>query len=361
MVYNENGDLMINNTLLETVKIVLTTFIFVVLITPYIKNIANHIGAVDIPDERKVHKNATARLGGLGIFFGFLFGYMLFGESSSLMNSILISSFVIVITGVIDDIKPLKPSTKLIGQLTAALIIVFYGRLLINDITMFGTKFMFGDLSIPLTIFFILGCINSINLIDGLDGLSSGISAIYFLTVGLIIIIQGLFELNYVLTFVMLGSTLGFLVYNFNPASIFMGDSGSMFLGLIISVIALLGFKNVTLTSFFVPLLLLAIPILDTSFAILRRSIKGEKISKPDKSHIHHQFLNNKFSVKETVLIIYAINLLFAIASIFMVLHEKKASYIIYIILFIIVMLFVLKTNVVVDKEKFKFFKKKSF
>lgn len=352
---------MITNTLLNTVKIVLTTFFFVLLITPYIKNIANHIGAVDIPNERKVHMNATARLGGLGIFFGFLFGYMLFGESSSIMNSILISSFIIVITGVMDDIKPLKPSTKFLGQLVAALIIVFYGGLLIDDITLFGGKFLFGYLSIPLTIFFILGCINCINLIDGLDGLSSGISSIYFLTVGLIIIIQGTSGLDYVLSFVMLGSTLGFLVHNFNPASIFMGDSGSMFLGLIIAVIALLGFKNVTLTSFFIPLLLLAIPILDTSFAILRRTIKGEKISKPDKSHIHHQFLNNKFSVKETVLIIYVINLMFAAASIFMVLHQQKAGLVIYIILFIIVTLFVLKTNVIVDKEKFKFFKKKSF
>jgi UDP-GlcNAc:undecaprenyl-phosphate/decaprenyl-phosphate GlcNAc-1-phosphate transferase len=360
-VYNDNGDFMINNTLLETVKIVLTTFIFVMLITPYIKNIANHIGAVDVPDERKVHKSVTARLGGLGIFFGFLFGYMLFGESSSTMNSILISSFIVVITGVVDDIKPLKPSTKFLGQLISALIIVFYGGLLIDDVTVLGSTIVFGYLAIPLTIFFILGCINCINLIDGLDGLSSGIASIYFLTIGLIIIVQGFFGLEYVLSFVMLGSTLGFLVHNFNPASIFIGDSGSMFLGLIISVIALLGFKNVTLTSFFIPLLLLAIPILDTSFAILRRVIKGEKISKPDKFHIHHQFLNNKFSVKETVLIIYAINLLFAAASIFISLNEKKAGYVIYIILFLIVTLFILKTNVIIEKEKFKIFKKKSF
>ena len=152
----------------------------------------------------------------------------------------------------------------------------------------------------------------------------------------------------------MFGATLGFLVHNFYPASIFMGDSGSMFLGFIISVVALLGFKNVTMTSLIIPLLVLAIPILDTLFAIVRRALKGQNIAKPDKFHIHHQLLNRNFSQRATVLIIYVVDLLFAFASIVYVLKDSMLGYIIYGILLVIVVAFVVKTNVVVDHEDIK-------
>jgi UDP-GlcNAc:undecaprenyl-phosphate/decaprenyl-phosphate GlcNAc-1-phosphate transferase len=342
------------NLILEIVTMVFTTFLFVFLITPYIIRTAKHIGAVDIPDDRKIHKKPMPRIGGLGIFFGFLFGYILFGTPSITINSILIGSFIIVITGVIDDIKPLRASTKFIGQLASALVIVFYGGLLISNISAFGLSLDFGYFAYPFTIFFILGCINSINLIDGLDGLASGISSIYFLTIGIITYIKISRGLDMTITFIMLGATLGFLMHNFNPATIFLGDSGSMLLGFMISVIALLGFKSVTLTSLFIPLVLLAIPILDTLFAILRRLLKGESISKPDKFHIHHQFLNRNFSPKVTVLIIYLINFLFAIATIIYVTNGRELGYLIYAVLFMIVTLFILKTNVVIDYSKVK-------
>lgn len=343
--------------------IVMTTFISVAIMIPFIKDIALHIGAVDIPNERKVHKKPMPRLGGLGIFMGFLLGYMLFGTPSALMNSILIGSFIIVITGVVDDIKPLKASTKFVGQLIAALIVVLYGQLLINELTAFGLVLKFGIFAYPLTIFFILGCINCINLIDGLDGLAGGIASIYFLTIGIIATMQLSLGLDYVLTFIMLGSTLGFLVHNFHPAKIFMGDSGSMFLGFIIAVIALLGFKNVTLTSLIIPLLILAIPILDTVFAIIRRALKGESISKPDKFHIHHQFLRRNFSQTKTVLIIYLMDALFAFASIVYFLKDETLGYIIYGILLVLVVTFILKTDIIFEhtEEKgfMKFFRRK--
>ena len=333
---------------------VFTTFLFVTFITPFIKKIAEHIGAVDVPNERKVHKVPIPRLGGLGIFFGFLLGYMCFGANSETMNSILIGSFIIVITGIIDDVKPLKASHKFIGQLVAAFIVVFYGNIVLRDLSAFGLYFQFGVFAYPITIFFILGCINCMNLIDGLDGLAAGISSIYFFTIGIIATMQGKSGLDFVLTFIMLGSSLGFLVHNFNPASIFMGDSGSMFLGFIIAVIALLGFKNVTMTSLIIPLLILAIPILDTIFAIIRRSLKGESISTPDKFHIHHQLLKRNFSQRATVLAIYGINMLFAFASIVYVLKDQMLGYISYGILLLIVILFVVKTNVVFDGEEIK-------
>ena len=219
-------------------------FVFVACIIPAVKKIAIHVGALDMPNKRKVHQTPMPRLGGLGIYAGFLLGYMIFGEHTPTMNSILIGSFILIITGVIDDIKPLKATYKLIGQVIAALIVVFYGNLLLADVSFFGLYFNFGWVSYLITILFILGCINCLNLIDGLDGLAGGISAIFFLTIGIIAYFQGRIGLSVVITFIMLGSTLGFLVHNFNPAKIFMGDSGSMFLGFIIAVITLLGFKQ---------------------------------------------------------------------------------------------------------------------
>lgn len=345
---------MTQELMVKILIMVFSIFLFVVFMVPFVKKIAEHVGAMDIPNERKVHTKPMPRLGGLAIYFGFLLGYMLFGEHSLIMNAILIGSFIIVLTGVIDDIKPLTAATKFIGQLAAALIVVCYGNLLLRDVSAFGIYINFSWLSYPITVFFILGCINCMNLIDGLDGLAGGISAIYFLTIGIIAAIGGSTGLDFVLSFVMFGATLGFLVHNFYPASIFMGDSGSMFLGFIISVVALLGFKNVTMTSLIIPLLVLAIPILDTLFAIIRRALKGQNIAKPDKFHIHHQLLNRNFSQRATVLIIYVVDLLFAFASIVYVLKDAMLGYIIYGILLVIVVAFVAKTNVVVDHEDIK-------
>lgn len=337
--------------IVKILLIVITTFCFVAIIMPFIKKLAMQIGAVDIPRTRHIHTKPMPKMGGIGIFLGFLLGYMLFSETSVQMNSILIGGFLIILIGLIDDMTELKPSVKFIGQLASACVIVFYGQFLLDNVSAFGIDLHFGILAYPITVFFILGCINCINLIDGLDGLSGGISSIYFLTVGIIATIQGHFGLDFVLSFVMLGSTLGFLVHNFHPASIFAGDSGSMFMGFIISVIALLGFKNVTMTSLIIPLLILAIPILDTLFAIIRRLLKGESPSKADKFHIHHQLLNRNFSQTATVLIIYFIDLLFAFASILYVLKDRTLGYIVYGVLTVIVFIFIIKTNVVIDKD----------
>lgn len=342
------------NLLMKIIEMILIPFLVVVAIIPTIKKIAVKVNAIDIPRGRHIHKNPTPKLGGLGIYCGFLVGYMLFGTHSSVMNGVLIGSFVIIITGVIDDITELKSSTQFLGQLIAACIVVFYGGLLIKDLSAFGIYINFGVLAPFVTLFFILGCINCINLIDGLDGLSGGISSIYYLTIGIIAVMQGKHGLDFVLTFVMLGSTLGFLVYNFNPASIFAGDCGSNFIGYMISVVALLGFKNVTMTSLFIPLIILAVPILDTLFAIIRRALKHQPLFEGDKYHIHHQFLNHNFSPKQTVIIIYFIDMLFAFASIVYVLNDNRLGYIIYGILIILVTVFVLKTNIIFDREQIK-------
>lgn len=332
---------------------IILTGLFVLLFIPIIKNIAIHVGALDLPDARKVHKVPIPRLGGLGIYLGFLLGYMLFGYESIQMNSILIGSFIIVITGIIDDIKPIPAKYKFLGQIAGAAIIPLYGGIVLRDVSAFGIYINFGIFSYVITILFIVSVVNCMNLIDGLDGLAGGIASIYFFTIGVIaIMFKNSSGLDTILTFVMLGSTLGFLFHNFNPASIFMGDSGSMFLGYMIAVISLLGYKNVTFTSFIVPIFLLAIPILDTLFAILRRVVNHKPISMPDKNHLHHQFLKKNFSQKKTVLVIYFIDALFAIASIIYVLGDFVQGILIYVILFIIVLILILKTDIIFERKK---------
>ena len=337
--------------LIKIISLVLIPFFVVVIFMPIVKKIASHVNALDIPNERKVHKFPIPRLGGLGIYAGFLVGYMIFGEATPIMNSVLIGSFILVLTGVFDDIKPLKPLPKFFGQTMACLVIIFYGGILIKDIDAFGIYLNFGIFSYPLTLFFMLGCINSLNFIDGLDGLAGGIATIFFLAIGIIAACRCQLDLSFIITFIMLGSCLGFLMYNFHPASIFMGDSGSMFLGFIMSIITMLGYKNVMLSSMIIPLLLLSIPILDTTFAILRRKLKGESISKPDKSHIHHQFLKRGFSQVGTVITIYTITFLFATASVIYVLVNAVLGYIIYGLLLFALIIFAFKTDIIFSKK----------
>lgn len=341
--------------ILEALKIVLITFIFSALIMPVMKKVALHIGAVDVPrkDEgnRHIHKKTIPKLGAVGIFLGFMFGYMLFGEQSIRMNAILIGSFIIILTGIIDDIKPIKAYQKLIGHIVAASIITFYGQILLNNITAFGFSIDFGIWTYPLTILFIVACSNIINLIDGLDGLSGGICSIFYITISIIGFYQGRSgSLVMILSFIMLGSTLGFLLHNFYPAKIFAGDC-STFMGFIIAVITLLEFKGAALTSFFVPIMILGIPILDTLFAIIRRLLKKEPPFKADKKHLHHQLLGMNFSQRTTVLIIYAVNILFAAASIFYTIKDPVIGEILYIIIFIIVFWFVFHTSIISDKN----------
>ncbi len=353
---------MLSSTLLYSLKVVIVTLLISAISIIFVKKIAIHVHAMDMPNERKVHTKPMPRFGGLGIFFAFLVGYMLFGQNTIQMNSILIGSFIILLTGMFDDINPLNAKEKLIGQFISAGVIVFYGEILLSEITVFGLNLNFGFFAYPITLLFIVACMNVINLIDGLDGLAGGISAIFFATILVICFLQDrTMNLEFTLALIMLGSTLGFLIHNFYPAKIFAGDSGALFLGFIIAVISLLGFKGTVLTSVFVPLLILAIPILDTLFAILRRLVHHKRITDADKLHLHHQLLGMKFSHRTTVLIIYGVNILFAIASVFYTMNEHINPYIrigIYLVLLLLVFWFVNKTNIITEKQ-IKFKKKK--
>ena len=337
--------------------IVFVTFLSSLIFVEMMKRVAIFLKVLDVPnDKRKIHTKPMPLLGGIGIFLGFLLGYMLFAPKNNLMLSILISSFLIMLLGLFDDMTksetPMPNKYKVIVQIVVAAIVVFYGGLKLTKASLFGLTFNFGIFSPFLTILIIVAIINAINLIDGLDGLCAGISSIYFLTIAILGFILNKFEgLDIILSLIMLGSTLGYLVHNFPPAKIYQGDAGSTFLGLMISVIFLIGFKTTTLTSLIIPMFLLAIPIMDTLFAIIRRKLKGQKIDHADKEHIHHQFLK-KFNKKSTLLIIYAINMVFSVTTIFYSLGNKKIVIICYIVLVFVVLYLVLKTDVIVKRSK---------
>lgn len=334
--------------------IILTTFLTSLILTYLMIKISKNMNIMDIPNERSVHKKPTPLLGGIAIFLSFLFGFILFGNQNPLMISILIASFLILLLGIFDDIKPIKARYKFVIHILVALIVVFYGGLKLTHVDIFGLSLNFKWMSPYITILIIAGIINAVNLIDGLDGLCAGISSIYFLTIGVIALILNKFNgLDIILSFIMLGATLGFLVFNYPPAKIFMGDTGSTFLGLMISVIMLLGFKTVTLTSLLIPLVLLILPITDTLFAIIRRALNKKPIGQADKEHIHHQLLKH-LSTRKTILVIYVVDLIFSVVSIFYAIGKKKEMIIFYILLMFILLYLVFKTNVIFKKKENK-------
>ena len=333
--------------------IVLVTFVSSIILVPIMRKVAIHVKALDEPNARRLNKIAMPTLGGLAIFFSFMLGYMLYANQSLQMLSILMGSFLLVIFGMVDCINPVKAKYRFLVQVVAAAIIVFYGNIVLNEITIFGKYFFFPQpWNYILTILFIVTITNAINFTDGMDGLASGISSIYFLTIAIIsFILKRSDGLDVILSLIMLGSTLGFLVYNFPPAIIYLGDTGSQFLGFIIAVIALLGFKTATFTSLIIPVLILAIPLLDVVFAIIRRTLKKENPTKPDKSHFHHQLLKMKFSTKTSLLIIYFIEILFAAVSILYALGDTTYAVIIYIGLMIVFIFIVMTTDILFPKK----------
>lgn len=315
-------------------------FILSLSLTPLIMKMAFKIGATDQPNQRKVHVSLMPRLGGLAIYISFVVGFLILRPVDPTASSILLASTLIVIIGVLDDMLELSAKYKLIGQIGAALIVVFLGDVQVLFINLpFGGKFEFGFFSIPFTILWIVGITNAINLIDGLDGLAAGVSSIALITIsGMAIIMGNVFVLT--VGSIVLVSTLGFLYYNFHPAKIFMGDTGALFLGFMISVLSLLGYKNVTFISFIVPVIILCVPISDTFFAILRRVINKKPLSAPDKSHLHHCLLRLGYTHRQTVLIIYAMAAFFGMTAVVFSQAKLWGGYLLIIVLVLLIELF---------------------
>lgn len=277
-------------------------------ITPRVMDLAIKVGALDAPDERKVHKGMIPRMGGLAIYAAFVLAVLASMHINREIMGLLVGGTVILIVGIIDDLKPLPAKVKLLGQIIAATVLVMFDIRIEWLTNPFGEMLYVDYLAIPLTIIWVVGLTNTVNLIDGLDGLAAGVSTIASLTI-LLVALQQNFVTVAILTAALAGSALGFLQHNFNPAKIFMGDTGSMFLGYMLAAISILGtVKSAATIALIVPIVSLGLPILDTAFAIIRRYMSGRPIFKPDKGHLHHRLLEMGLTQKQAVLLMYVIS-----------------------------------------------------
>ncbi len=315
----------------------LLAFIVAFMATPWSIKLANKIGAVDIPkDERRMHQNKMPKLGGVAVIAGFLISiiYLLFvvtiegsvnifGQENYIKKliGILLGIIVITITGILDDVKTLKPYQKLFGQVLAAVIVIAFGLQIdaINVSKLPQIGFNRG-LSIFITLIWIVGITNAINLMDGLDGLSSGISLISCISLLIIFALNNSPMVAILTISSLIGALVGFLPFNFAPAKTFIGDTGSNFLGFMLSVISILGVaKTYTIAVIVLPMLVLGLPILDVVWAIIRRIIKGKSIKaifRADNEHVHHKLVKRGFTQKQAVLILYGASAIFGMFAI---------------------------------------------
>ncbi len=320
--------------------------LFVALIaTPAVIVLAAKTGAMDAPDARKVHKGPMPRIGGLAIYGGFMAAILamlnfaeLTQEVANGVIGLLLGGTLIVIIGLIDDYKNLPAKVKLLGQILAACVVVYFDVRsdLITD--PLGDYLYLEYLAAPATVFWIVGLTNTVNLIDGLDGLAAGVSTIASITIMLVALQEDVMIVA-LFTAALAGAALGFLRYNFNPAKIFMGDTGSMFLGFILAGISVIGAVKCTATiALIVPILALGLPIMDTTFAIIRRYRGGVPIFKPDKGHLHHRLLDLGFSQRQAVLLMYVISALLGLSAV--ALNEVSGGMSIVIVVCVLLVVF---------------------
>jgi len=286
-------------------------------LTPWVSKLAFKIGAVDKPCKRKVHTKLMPRLGGLAVFAGFMAISVIFYGFDTRVLGIMAGGSIILLLGILDDKYDLPARYKLLGQIAAAAVVVTTGTVIRFVDNPFDGYIGLGAFAIPLTILWIVGITNALNLIDGLDGLASGISLIALATFTIMAYRTDQVVVA-MLTLALAGAVLGFLRYNFHPASIFLGDSGAMFLGFMIASLAVMGLlKSVTAITVITPVLVLAVPIFDTAFAMLRRFFNGKPIMNADQGHLHHRLLAFGLSHRQVVLVIYGFSIVSSLAAMF--------------------------------------------
>jgi UDP-GlcNAc:undecaprenyl-phosphate GlcNAc-1-phosphate transferase len=289
----------------------LLSFSLAILITPIVKRIAILRGCIAKPREDRWNKNPTALFGGIAIFISFIIPYAIFVKFSIGSIGIMLAGCLIFGVGIFDDIARLKPYTKLLSQIVVAALLVNFGIKM--DIIPYPL------ISIPITILWVVAIMNSFNLLDNMDGLSAGIGAIVGIILFIFSFLNGNFEVG-LPALILAGSLLGFLRYNFNPAQIFMGDSGSMFIGFMLGAITLQGSWKESahlVMVLLIPILILAVPIFDTMFVALMRSINSRKVFQGGKDHISHRMVVLGLSEKKTVIALYFISIVFGAISIF--------------------------------------------
>ena len=300
--------------------------------TPFVKSLAFKIGAVDVPkDNRRMHKVPIPRLGGMAIVIGFLVCTFLFVELNRQMWGVLLGAFIIFVVGILDDCLALKAMPKFIAQLVAACIVYASGC----EIRYVSNPFSAGLLDLGVfsgfvTVVWIVMMTNAVNFIDGLDGLAAGVSAISTATMLVIAMLMGEVGVAVILA-ALLGSCLGFLPYNFNPAQIFMGDTGSTFLGFVLAGLSIQGlFKMYAVISFLVPFLILGVPFFDITFAVIRRLAKHQNPMTADRGHIHHRLIDMGLSQKQSVAIVYMLTGVLGLAAVLLANSTGVQTYILF-------------------------------
>lgn len=323
--------------------------------TPIVRKFAFKIGAVDVPkDDRRVHKKAMPLMGGLAIFAAVIISVLIFLPLDKTTFSILVGGTLIVISGIIDDLKDMSPKVKLLFQILAGVVLILGGikvDFITNPFTSNSSLLYLRWLSIPITLFWVVGITNTLNLIDGLDGLAAGVAMISSVSLMLVASKFGYVEIT-ILSAIVAGSCLGFLPFNFNPAKIFMGDTGALFLGFMLAAISIEGvMKSVATIAVIVPILILGVPIFDTTFAIFRRLLNGQSIMAADKGHLHHRLLNKGFSQKKTVLILYGISSIFGLFAVLIAKANSRQAVYLSVALFIGSVLMAIKIGLFEKKQ----------
>ncbi|BCR05391.1 hypothetical protein DESUT3_24600 [Desulfuromonas versatilis] len=341
--------------------IFMTALFAALIMVPALRRWALDTGAVDVPDARKVHTQVIPRVGGIGIFIAAVFSLLVFFDFDFRLRGILAGGFVVFVTGLIDDLHGLSPRWKFFGQVFGCVITITVADLKIHSLgNLFGTGAIQLNplLAVLFTIFAVVGVVNAVNLIDGLDGLAGGVSVIAlsaFLTLGYL---DGNASAM-ALCAATLGGVLGFLKYNFYPARIFMGDTGSLVVGY------LLGFLAVLLTQgqgsaipAVVPVLILGLPLIDTIWVMTRRVVEGKSPFAPDRTHVHHKFLDLGLEHRFTVLVIYGISLFWALFAILF--HQRPEYFLLGFYLLFSVAAYVGLRYLSRHRDRFRFFAKDS-
>ena len=309
--------------------------------TPFVKKLAFKIGAVDVPkDNRRMHKKPIPRLGGLAIVISFLLCTFLFVELDKEVQGILLGAIIILVVGVLDDCLALPALPKFFAQIAAGTIVVLHGCSVRYVTTPFSAvPIDLGWLAGPVTVFWIVLMTNAVNFIDGLDGLAVGVSGISTATMLVIALLLGEESVAVILA-ALLGACLGFIPYNFNPAQIFMGDTGSTFLGFVLASLSVQGlFKMYAVISFMVPFLILGVPFFDITFAVIRRLAKGQNPMQADRGHIHHRLINMGLSQKQSVAIVYMLTGVLGLAAVLLANTTETKAFILFAAVLVVAIL----------------------
>ncbi|MCX7903804.1 MAG: undecaprenyl/decaprenyl-phosphate alpha-N-acetylglucosaminyl 1-phosphate transferase [Caloramator sp.] len=340
--------------MLEYPLIFLVSFVFSFILTPIVKRLAFKINAIDIPkDDRRIHNKPIPRIGGLSILLAFIVSSYMFLIFDKNIIGIILGAVVIFIGGFLDDLYNLKPKQKLIFQIIAALILIAFDvrvKYITIPFTKAGESLFIGNIGTLITLLWVVGITNAVNLIDGLDGLAAGVCFISSLSLFVVSLISGR-STAIVLTLILSGACLGFLPFNFNPASIFLGDCGAQLLGFLLSAISIQGaIKSAAAFAIAVPIIALGIPIYDTLFAMIRRKLNNKPISEADRGHLHHRLLDLGLNQRQVVIIMYLISFVFGVVSILAMLLTSKNSFALLIIIFAVTLSFAIEFGLLSKK-----------